>query len=284
MPIYDVIGNSVHIPYDIDGNALQQAYDIEQNPLLPTEESLVVMTYNVQWFTDFNGQRAMQQTIINSNDADIIGIQELTQNGTISAVGQAVLSDYSYKQLSNHKNYLGLVSKIQLSDYSTADFTNQDPYDASQFSETRAYQKCTISFGGKNIAWFNTHLCFHDASIKALQMMEIKAMADLEEYCIITGDLNSYCLSTADADYTDMYKPFVDAGYNLANCVGNVFTKTWTDSKTATSLSQMTYPHDNIITSANIDIYSIKFDTTKFSYLNGQSIDHIPVVARLVVN
>jgi hypothetical protein len=33
--------------------------------------------------------------------------------------------------------------------------------------------------------------------------------------------------------------------------------------------------------SNNIDITDVVFDTTKLSYLNGNAIDHIPVVATL---
>ena len=87
------------------------------------------------------------------------------------------------------------------------------------------------------------------------------------------------------SDYIGIFKPFVDAGYNLANSTTEKgFTKTWTTSATATSTAEMTYPCDNIITSSNIDINSVVFDDTKFSYLNGQSIDHIPLIAEVTIS
>ena len=281
--IYNINGIELNNAYDVDGSSLTEAFNINGEQVFPYV--LKVMTYNVRWFTDFNGQKAMQKSIIDTNAAHIIGVQEISQNGTINATGTEVLAPYTYKQLSNHKNYMALMSKIQITDYSTADFTHQDPYDASQYNETRAYQKCTLNIGGKSIKWYNAHLCFHDATIKAQQMMEIKSMTDLDEYCIITGDFNSYALSTSDTDYVSMFKPYIDDGYNLANCTAEQgFTKTWTDSATATSTAQMSQATDNIITSANIDIISVKFDPTKFSYLNGQAIDHIPVIVQLKIN
>lgn len=286
--IYDTSGTQLYSAYDVDGNDLNIAYDINENtvyPSSPITPTIKVMTYNVRWFQDFNSQSAMQTKIINDNNADIIGLQELSKNGAIPSLGQTVLSGYDYKQLSAHKNYLGIASKLSISNYSTADFEHQDSYDWSQYQETRAYQKCNISAGGKTITWFNAHLCFHDRSVKAQQMMEILALAEQEDYCIITGDFNSDCQSVNDADYIAMMKPFVDAGYKLANNTqSRGFTKTWTDSATATSTEQMTDATDNIIVSGNITITSINFDTTKFSYLNGQSIDHVPIVVGLLIN
>ena len=281
--IYNKNGNALTSAYNVSGDSLESVYDLNGNAVY--QRVLKVMTYNVQWFQNFNSQQTMQELIINSNDADIIGIQEISKNGTIPSLGQTVLSGYGYKQLSSHKNYMALASKKQFSNYSTADFQNQDAYDASEYNETRAYQKCTINVGGIPIVWINAHLCFHDASVKAAQMMELLTIAEQNDYCIITGDFNSYCLAVSDTDYVSMYKPFVDAGYNLANCTEEKgFTKTWTDSAVATSTAEMTYATDNIITSANINIMSVKYDSTKFSYLDGHAIDHIPVIAELQVN
>lgn len=284
MSIYNKSGAEIDYAYELDGAALSAVYDVNANLVFPNV--IKVMTYNVQWFTEINAQQAMQASIINGYDPDIIGFQEFSQNGAIPSVGTNILQNYPTKKLSNHKNYMAFASKKPLSNYVIADFTNQDPEDASRYNETRAYMVCDFQFGGKTVKWINTHLCYLTQSYKWLQMGEILSIANGyvgQGYpVIITGDFNNTALSTADDDYIQMFKPFVDAGYNLANCSPDAgFTNTWTNSTSATSFSQMTDPADSIIVSSDISIESVVFDPTKFSYLNGNPIDHIAIFATL---
>ena len=96
---------------------------------------------------------------------------------------------------------------------------------------------------------------------------------------VITGDFNNKTLSFTGNDYLNLYKPFLDAGYHLANSIPDLgFTKTWTSGTTATTTADLTYALDNIIVSSGLSINNIKFDTTKFDYLDGNSIDHIPII------
>ena len=285
MAIYDKSGNLLNSGYNVNGESLQNAYDKNGDVIFPTTLTIKVMTYNWQWLQSFNSQQTMQTAIIQNNNADIIGFQEFSKSSSVPTVGANALIGYRTIRLSNHYNYNALVSKnIILSDITIADFQTQDQYDIDTYNETRCYMKCYLTIGEKTICWINTHLCYHTDVSKYAQMAEIFALAEQEDYCIITGDFNSYALSVSDSDYINMFKQFVDAGYNLANSTAEQgFTKTWTDSSVATSPSQMTYATDNIICSGNIDINDIVFDTTKFSYLNGQSIDHIPIIATLEI-
>ena len=284
MGIYSKDGTRVIAGFDVNGDSINAAYNISGDIVFPEEFAIKVMTYNVQWFTGINSQLAMQQKIINDNNADIIGVQELTQNGTISQVGRTVLAPYQYQQLSNHKNYIGMMSKIPLSNVVVADFEVQDPSDMSQWGETRAYMTAEITVGGKTITWINTHLCL-TASYRYQQMQEVFNMMQSKEYAIATGDFNigSYS-STSESAYANMIKQFADAGYNVANNRPNGHTNTYTGATSATSLAEFTKPHDDIITSGNIRIVDVKFDTTKLSYLNGSSIDHIPIIVGLVIH
>lgn len=283
MAIYDINGNNLTEAYAPNGISLNSAYDKNGNIVFTSR--LTVMTYNVQWFTRINSQQAMQQKIISDYDADIIGVQELSQNGVIPSLGQLVFADYQYQQLSNHKNYMGMMSKLPLSNIVIADYETQDPEDASRYNETRAYMMADITFGGKVITWINTHLCYLTTAPKYAQMAELFDIAEQKEYCIITGDFNNTASSVSDNDYINMFKPYVDAGYNLANCSPSAgFTKTCSDLTTATTTADLINPCDSIITSGNIDIVDVVFDTTKFSYLNGDPIDHIPVIAELQIN
>lgn len=282
MPVYNINGNSAMVAYNYNGIRQPQVYDIQQNPLLP---NLVVMTYNVGNFTGINAQQTMQDTIIAKYEPDIVSLQELMNNATLPTVGANMFEDYSYKQVSNHKNRLFMISKtITPSNVVIADFTNQDPLDASQWNETRAYMKGDIEVNGKTITWFNTHLCYLTQSVKWQQMQELYTMAQNCEYAILAGDFNSYPMTVESDEYINMYKPFVDAGYKVLNCSPAYgFTNTWTSSTTATSMADLTHPHDSIIVSGNITVVDVVLDTTKFNYVNGSEFDHIPVVAYLQV-
>lgn len=292
MAIYDIYGNQLQAVYDIEGNSLQYAYDIEGSQIFggkpPVGTPLKVMTYNVQYFNGINSQSAMQNAIISLYEPDIIGMQEL---GTYTAsnlpsVGQTMLANYPNKQFSNHKNKVLMVTKsLALSNVAIADFENQDPQDVSQYNETRAYMKADITVGGKTITWINTHLCYLTKSVMYEQMAEVFAMAEQCEYVIITGDFNSGVTGLEENDYIYMYKQFVDAGYNLANNSPTAgFVNTYAYLTNPTSLADLQTAPDSIIVSGNIDIDSVVFDTTKFSYLNGSVIDHIPVIATLTIH
>lgn len=277
MSVYDLEGTELNQVYDIEGTTLNQAYDIEGNELL-NDNILTVMTYNVQWFTGINGQQTMQNLIISTYKPKIIGFQEFCREGTITTVGANMLSSYPTIVISNHYNYNAIASQLTLSNTTIADFSHQ-------VGEARSYIKTYFVYDGKTICWINAHLSYENDSTQYAQAGEILAMAEEEDYAIITGDFNSYGLSTSSDDYIGLFKPFVDARYNLANSTAERgFNKTWTDATTATSLADLTYPCDNIITSGNIDILSVTYDATKLSYLDGSKIDHIPIVATLQIN
>ena len=282
MSIYNVSGNEVFSTFSKSGDSLSYAYDVNGNLVFSYgNPDLTVMTYNVQWFTKINSQQVMQQTIIDEYDADIIGLQEVTTNGTVPTLGQTVLSEYNLT-LSNHKNYIAMASKTALSNIVIADFENQDPEDMSQYNETRAYMIADLNVGNKTVKWINTHLAPNTASYRYLQMGEIFNLAEQNEYVIITGDFNCLCAEIGDSEYTNMIKPFIDAGYKLVNCTPQRgITKTWTNKTSVNSLADFTYPTDNIIVSHEISIMNLVYDLTKLSYQNGQPIDHIPIIVQL---
>lgn len=284
MSIYSKDGEWVYRCYDLAGAEKEYAYDMSGDIVFPDGIPLKVMTYNVQRFQGVNAQQAMQNLIISKYTPDIIGMQELGAD-SLPQVGVNMLTDYSVKQLSNHNNKIMMVTKgIQLNNLVIADFEHQDPLDISTWGETRAYMKADITIGDRAITWINTHLCVLTKSVTYQQMKEIFDMAEECDRCIITGDFNSSYTSPTSDDYLNMYKQFVDAGYNLANnSPESYFQPTATESPSASSLSQLTDACDSIIVSGNIGIRSTVFDTTKFSYLNGSPVDHIPVVADLMI-
>ncbi len=281
MAVYNINGNKVELVYDVSSERLQHVYDINKNRLLV--DNIVVMSYNVQDYKGINAQQAMQNAIISKYDADIIGVQEFYGTDTVPTIASNMFNGYNLYR-TNHKNFNAIASKISLSDITVADYQSQDPQDMSQYSETRSYIKGYFTKNGKRICVINTHLCLLTTSYKYQQMSELFALAENEEYCIITGDFNFFGMSVEDNDYINMYKQFVDAGYNLANCTEDRgFTKTYSNSTTATSLDDFTSAPDNIIVSGNININSVIYDLTKLNYLNGSVIDHIPIIATLQI-
>ena len=157
--VYDIDGQPYNTAFAKTSERLLHAYDIDQNILLPDGlKPLTVMSYNVQWFEKINGQTVMQQKIINDNNPCIIGFQEFSKKKSVPSVGQTVLVDYPYITLSNHMNYLAIVSKINMYDTTIADFVTQSPYDMEMYGETRAYIKTYFQFNGKEVCFINTHL------------------------------------------------------------------------------------------------------------------------------
>lgn len=278
MAVYDINGSIASSVMNLTGDEISQAYDIDGTELLGG--TLTVMSYNYQWCTGRNTEEV--QTIIRDKyNPDIIGIQEAgdqqSQTPVFPTMVETVYAGYNWREISNHRNFNGLISKIRLYDVSDTDYTEYD-------DEYWSYQKCYIEVGGKRIAWYNTHLTYKtDAATllrKYAQATELFEDVETEDYAIITGDFNMYGDSLQSADYIGIGKQFADAGYNMANWTADTFVKTWTNSSTATTLDEFTYACDNIICTPNIEITNVVFDTTKLTMGSG-SIDHVPVIAYL---
>lgn len=281
--IYDINGNALSTVYNKNGASANPVYDVNGNAI-STASELTVMTYNYQWCAGLNSL-AYQQEIYNRYKPDIIGLQEAGQQSTraFPAIAQTALSDYPYKYLSEYYNYNGIASKIELED------VTDNSYASQAGSGIYTYQKCYLYVGGKKIAWYNTHLEYDTTqgalNRKYAQMKELFDDVVTEDYVIITGDFNMYGQNLESADYINMGKQFADAGYNMANWTEENFVMTWTDATSATSLSEFKDACDSIITSSNINITSITFDTTKLSYINNvNALDHIPVIARVRIS
>lgn len=244
-------------------------------------EKIKIMTYNVQHFSGINSQVDMQKRIMNKYNANVIGIQELTTTGRINSVGKAALAGYQYKYLSSHKNYLGLASRCMLNNVKSRDFKNQDPEDMAMFNETRAFMTASLEIGNKKIVLINAHLSYLTPEVKFLQMGELFTLANRYTYTVIMGDFNCFADQVGCEEFNRMFGQFVNAGYHLAN---GKMRKTWTNKNNPKWLSQFTYPTDNIITSPNINIKKVYFDKIKLSYPNGDMMDHVPIIARLIVH
>lgn len=284
MGIYKYTGEQIFEARNSSGQPIDIAYGHSGEEVFRRDASwtLKIMSYNIQKWSGINSQPAMQNAIVAKYTPDIIALQELGTSQTLPSIAVNMLADYNYINQSIHKNLIGIASKLQLTDITVADYAHQDPEDISRYAETRAYIKGYINIHGSTVCIINTHLCYLTTSVKWQQMMELLSIAENEDMCIICGDFNSGEIDALSDDYIEMFKPFVDAGYNLANCSPEAgFTKTYSSLTTASSLSDLQTSPDSIIVSPNLTITNVVFDTTKFQYLNGSVIDHIPVVCEV---
>lgn len=169
MSIFNSQGEEIFTCYNSDGESQASAYAGDGDLIFPETGRVKVMTYNVGKFYNINSQTAMQTAIINKYRPDIIGLQELSEYtlGTMPKSGQTMLKGYSVKQLSNHNNKVMIATKrLPLHNLVIADYEVQDPLDASEYNETRAYMKADILLGGKTVTFINTHLCYLTQSVK----------------------------------------------------------------------------------------------------------------------
>lgn len=273
--------------YDINGNALTAAYDIHGTALNSVHgigETFRVMSYNIQRWEGNNALASIQDVAFGQGAA-IVGIQEWGNSTTTTAtIGGKSIPDYlagkGYDNLyvsSLDVNHKAVASKIEMADMSETVY--------SQSYETRSYTKSYFNFAGKRIAFFNTHLDYQvESSIKFLQAQELLNAVAQEESFILMGDLNTTVQSTSENEFIQIVKPFIDAGYNVANG-GDPWglLMTFYNGTTVEGSSQIT-PPDNIITSADIEIANVYLDTTKLTAGTGNVIDHIPLIADLLIN
>lgn len=277
--IYDINGDLSSSAFDYEGSELAKAYDIDGNELISTS-NLVVMSYNVQWFSGLNSNQSMQESILDTYNADIIGFQEFQRAGSsgIPQMATTLLSaDYPYIEMGNYGNKNALASKYAMSDFTTTPHT-------SQTMDGQSYSTATINVEGKDILLVVSHVTTSDyEATKVEQIQEMFNAVKVYERYIIMADFNTTCKSVNDTEYTTIMKQFIDAGCNVANCSAQFgFKDTWTSGSTA---SGTWYPCDNIITSGNIIMKSVVVDETKISVATqtGQSIDHIPIIAYLSI-
>ena len=275
--IYDVHGNEISSVYTLDGGALTQAYDVQGNELI--DDSLVVMSYNVQWMTGINSDMTMQASILNAYHPDVIGFQEFQKavSSQMPSWVNTLLPDYQ-TLMGNYGNKNGISSKYTMSNFATVPFTTQT-------MDGQSYSTATITVDGKSIFLVNAHLTTSDyEATKVEQAEEVFDALQGHEYFILMGDFNTVCKSVNDTEYTTIMKQFADAGYNCANCTAQFgFKDTWTSGSTA---GGTWYPCDHIITSSNITIDTVVVDTSKITVATqtGQSIDHLPIIATLTIN
>lgn len=283
MGIYNISGNEIEAIYNGSGAYLSQAYDVDGNELVTAD--LTMMTYNVgQWYTgtgtrvptaDKSAYYALQSAIIDNNPVDVLFLQEyLSTWCQDDSPASELLGDYCDNQeVTNPQGYIGhsiCTDNIAISNYTSHNFTNSS-------ANYPTFESAEITVDGKTITLINTH---NDYTL-SYQQDEVSDLLDFLaglDYFILAGDFNIN-LSThniRDNQYINSVKRFLDAGYNVANCV-----KGWLPTYYGTASPTGGKFTDQIVTSANIEIVGLYADTTKLTDGIADKIDHLPLIAKL---
>ena len=289
MAVYNLNGTEIQNIYNKSGNKISQAYDKSGNPLIG-DSVLKVMQYNVGQFYIGDGNviptelkstySTLQTTIFNNHNPDICLMQESPRifcaDGTLS---DDFLSTWFNQFASsrggiNYQAHRIATKGYTISNYQEIEFTH--PY-----GNYPGYETCTMSINGHNILFVNTHMTTSQSEQES-QCADILNAVSNAEYFIICGDFNTVISSLSDTDYINCIKPFVDAGYNTANCGSFGILSTY--YATADPDASYKPATDQIIVSSNITIQDAYVDTTKLTDGIDAKIDHLPLIAELVIN
>lgn len=270
--------------FSYDGNA-NEAYKRDESVAeygygIGGGTAFTIMSYNVgSWY--FNGYDMpsassdayynLHKYIFDKYQPDFVGIQEyLSMIGDKSAVeflderfetvfavdrsptaGRAIASKYEIKDITDNA-------------YET------------QYGEQRYYIKGYITVNGKRICVVSTHLC-HIGEYMYDQAAELAAIAASEGYCIIVGDFNADI--NTEAGYAGIVKPFTDVGFIAAN--GGEFGVINTHHDIDTGGWRAI---DAIFVTPNIRLVDVFTDQTKVIDDISATIDHVPLVAHVLIH
>lgn len=287
--VYDIDKNQYDYAFDVDGVSLIQAYDIEKNPLFdiepPIVESFRVMSYNVGSWTAFGAKATsenqetwytLQNSILSTEDADLLGIQEYYSKIGNYSVPTMLGQYYQYLfavDWVSRKAGRAIASKYPMTNAREVNFQNQN-------GEIRSYLIGDVSVEDKTIKFLTAHLALDNATI-ALQIGELLTTVQQFDYWILTGDFNIPFPNAQSDGYNILIKPFLDAGYHVANGADFGFIPTFS-TKTPEVDSDWRCL-DNIMCSANIDITNVYVNRKKITEHTGYAIDHLPLIAEMEI-
>ena len=247
--------------------------------LSPSKRQFCVMSHNVgQWcngggsvatYDVRDNYNALHKEIIKRSCPDILCIQEYTNK--VALLGD--FYDGFYEDNSPNNNiYSGkcIASNFKQSGKTLVVYADQASASADAVKCCYAYSYVWIN--GRRVCVIDTHLSTTAATAK-LQMAELMAFAETQTYVIICGDFNLDCRAKTDQNYIDAFKPWVDAGYNMANY------SDWGFMVTCYNTLSNDAAIDNIITSGNIEIKYACVDQQKKDAALDSKIDHLPIIA-----
>lgn len=287
--IYTVQGQQINTPYSINGVPQDQVYDINGRPLLESGTMLSIMTYNVgQWYIG-NDNRVptaqkseyynLQYNTFSDNPVDVLFLQEYLNSWCVdgSLASEFINPFFDHQEITNPTGYIGhsicTKQEYPMSNYTSHAFTtNKGNYPSFESAE--------ITVDGKTITIVNTHNDYV-LSYQRQEVTDLLAFLAYLDYFILCGDFNidlSVEETTGD-QYQNSVQRFLDAGYHVGNCVVS-WIPTYFGSASPTGGKYT----DQIVTSSNIDIVSLRAYTAKLTDGIGDKIDHIPLIAELEIH
>lgn len=289
MAIYVKTGNLLAAAFQVNGAPLARAYSKDRTlvfPDGPQTQPLRVMSYNVGSWTSFGVNATtenqgfwypLQNAIFEQERADLCGIQEYYN--AIGSYSVPTMLEQYFRYLftvnkSSKKAGRAICSVYPMSNTQEINFQNQS-------GEIRSYLIGDVTIGGKTVKFLTAHLALVTATI-ILQIQELLQAVSGFDYWILTGDFNIPFPNKESSGYQNLIKPFLDAGYHVAN--GSTFGFIPTFSTKAPGDDSDWRVLDNIMCSANIDITDVYVDTEKLTTLTTQGIDHLPLIANMVIN
>lgn len=289
MSVYSKNGFELGATFAPSGVGLSSAFDADGVQVFSTSHTIKVMTYNVGSWYDGNHDNvpadkdadyyALQKGILLQNNADIVFMNEYTQR--FSKTGRTAISllrecGYQYIVETDGGTDTEVTGRCIASKYPLSDYTKRTFDDGSN----RYYDSCIVSVGGIRVNLVITHLHWDNRTLRTSEMATIMSLLSGFDKFILAGDFNTTDnYDTTGADYINIIKPLIDAGYNVANAGDFGFIVTYYDEPDSTWHGVL----DNIVTSANIEIESVYVDETKLNDNLTERIDHIPLIATLQI-
>ena len=294
MGIFDASGNTLYAAYDANGNELVKAYDKDGVEIWSAAPIVIkVMQYNVgQWYDGGHDNvpadkdeayYELQSGMIAAANADVLILEEYTAQ--FSKAGRTALSMLQANYPYYHEETNGTTTTVtQRAIFSKYPISN---YSAHKYGSTGGnyyYDTCTITIDGVDILFAVTHMYYNSNGSTTERAREAQVLINAvssAEYFVIGGDFNLLdCKSTSGADYQDVLKQFIDAGYHVANCADFGFLITYSDQPVGTWTGCL----DEIVTSSNIALSNVYVDETKLSDQLTDKTDHMPLIATLTIN
>jgi len=149
-----------------------------------------ICTYNI-WNSDinYNCRLELLLSVINNNDIDILGLQEVRDVDTVDYIKTSCGFEYSFwKKYSDCEEGLAILSRYPIT-HSETNWDNKDEIHNS------GVMRVVIDCNGINIGLTNVHLDYKSALNREIEIVEAMKKIDnnsIGEYELILGDFNSY--------------------------------------------------------------------------------------------
>jgi endonuclease/exonuclease/phosphatase family metal-dependent hydrolase len=223
-----------------------------------THDVLTVGTWNIK---QGNGNLPLQGRLVNYQQPDILGLQEVAQYGTgTDNLASLKTANMPYTQFgpalgeakSGYGN--GLLSRYPMSNFTLYKL------DSGGY-EQRVLMKANVTINGKKVSVYDTHFTWETDAARASEFNQIIAIMnkDTNKYKILFGDFNAQ-----EPQFS------VFSGYTVINTGKTVFMDDF-----GSQFNNIVI--DNIIVTKNINVVNTRAIQTSLS-------DHNPVFAYLVLN